>query len=167
MRGYDRRRPREEPTAVAALTLELIDFRPGPLDDRSWMPPFDEAVDYANPHWWNPLLYDTEHPWYVQVLEARTEVARVELKEDVDIEHYANVPAIGSERLEIAFIEVAASECGRGIGTQVVRALERRHRDRRLLAYSEGADRFWGELGWKPFHHPDGDWRTLFIQPAG
>lgn len=77
---------------MAALTLELIDLRPGPLDDRSWMPPFDEAVNYANPHWWNPLLYDTEHPWYVQVLEAGAEVARVELKEDVDIEHYANVP---------------------------------------------------------------------------
>ena len=42
-----------------------------------------------NPHWWNPLLYDIEHPWYVQVLEAGAEVARVELKEDVDIEHYA------------------------------------------------------------------------------
>lgn len=34
------------------------------------------------------------------------EVARIELKEDVDIEHYANVPAVGDERLEIAFIEV-------------------------------------------------------------
>lgn len=55
---------------MAALTLELIDLRPGPADDHSWMPPFDEAVGYANPHWWNPLLYDAEHPWYVQVLEA-------------------------------------------------------------------------------------------------
>lgn len=43
------------------------------------------------------------------MLEAGAEVARVELKEDVDIEHYANVPAIGSERLEIAFIEVATA----------------------------------------------------------
>lgn len=34
----------------------------------------------------------TEHPWYVQALEAGAEVARVELKEDVDIERYANVP---------------------------------------------------------------------------
>lgn len=92
-------------------------------------------------------------------------MARVELKEDVDIEHYANVPAIGSERLEIAFIEVAAAACRRGIGTRAVRKLERRHPDRRLLAYSE-ADGFWASLGWEPFHHPEGDWRTLFIQPA-
>lgn len=71
-----------------------------------------------------------------------------------------------AERLEIAFIEVAPAECGRGIGTQAVRALEQRHRDRQLLAYSEEADGFWASLGWEPFHHPDGDWRTLFIQPA-
>lgn len=150
---------------MAALTLKLIDLRPGLSDDRWWMPPFDEAVIYANPHWWNPLLYDTEHPWYVQVLETGAEVARIELNEDVDIEHYANVPAIGSERLEIAFIEVATTECGRGIGTQAVQALERRHHGRRLLAYSEEADGFWASLGWEPFHHPDGDKRILFIQP--
>lgn len=107
-----------------------------------------------------------DDPWYVQVVEAGAEVARVELKEDVDIEHYANVPVIGSERLEIAFIEVATAECSRGIGTQVVRALEQRHSDRRLLAYSEEADQFWASLGWEPFHYPDGDWRTLFIQPG-
>ena len=55
------------------------------------------------------------------MLEAGAELARVELKEEVDIEHYSNVPTIGSERLEITFIEVATAECGRGIGTQVVR----------------------------------------------
>ena len=49
-------------------------------------------------------------------------------KRTSNIEYYANVPAIGSERLEIAFIEVATSEYGPGVGPQVVRALERRHR---------------------------------------
>lgn len=93
-------------------------------------------------------------------------MARVELDEDVDIEHYADVPVIGMERLEIQLIEVAAAACGRGIGTWVVQALALRHRDCRLLAYSEGADRFWARLGWERFDHPDGDWRALFIQPA-
>lgn len=148
------------------MPLQLIDLRPGPADDRWWMPPFDEAVTYAHPDWWSPILHGTDDPWYVQVLAAGAEVARIELKEDVDIEHYANLPAVGSEKLEIAFIEVAAAACGRGIGTEAVRALEQRHRDRRLLAYSEEADGFWASLGWEPFHHPDGDWRTLFIQPA-
>ncbi|OBG41235.1 hypothetical protein [Mycolicibacter heraklionensis] len=123
-------------------------------------------MSYAHPDWWNPHLYGSDDPWYVQVLEDGIEVARVELQVDVDIEHYVNVPAIGSERLEIAFIEVTTSEYGRGVGAQAVRALERLHRDRRLLAYSEEADGFWASFGWERFDHPDGDWRPLFIQPA-
>lgn len=75
---------------------------------------FRRSSELYEPALWNPLFYDIEHPWYVQMPEAGTEVARVELKEDVDIEHYANVPAIGSERLEIAFIDVATSEYGPG-----------------------------------------------------
>ncbi|CPR69922.1 GNAT family N-acetyltransferase [Mycobacteroides abscessus] len=148
------------------MDLRLVDLRRGPADDCWWTPAFDETVTYEHPDWWNPHNFGTEDPWYVQVLEHGVEVARVELKEDVDIDHYANVPAVGSERLEIAFIEVATAECGRGIGTQVMRELERRHPGRRLLAYSEEADGFWASLGWEPFHHPEGDWRTLFIQPA-
>ena len=149
------------------MALQLIGLRRGPADDRWWMPAFDEVVSYAHLDWWNPLLHGTDDPWYVQVLEAGKEVARIELKDDVDIEHYANVPAVGSERLEIAFIEVATAECGRGIGTQAVRELERLHPNRRLLAYSEEADGFWAGLGWERFDHPDGDWRALFIQQVG
>lgn len=48
----------------------LIDLRPVSADDRWWMPPFDEAVTYARPDWWNPNLYGTDDPWYVQVLRA-------------------------------------------------------------------------------------------------
>ncbi|MEV6338717.1 GNAT family N-acetyltransferase [Nocardia vinacea] len=76
------------------------------------------------------------------------------------------MPAIGPERLEIQFIEVAAGARGRGVGTQVVRALEERHSDRRLFAYSEEADRFWASLEWGRFDHPEGPQlhRPLFIQ---
>lgn len=38
------------------------------------------------------------------MLKGAAEVARAALEEDADIEHYANVPAIGSARLEIARI---------------------------------------------------------------
>jgi hypothetical protein len=61
-----------------------------------------------------------EDPWYIQVLEDGVEMARVELDEEVGIEHYADVPAIGAERLEIQFIEVATAVRGRGVGTRVV-----------------------------------------------
>ncbi|MGU3652856.1 hypothetical protein [Mycolicibacterium sp. A43C] len=99
------------------MALQLVDHHRDPADDSWWTPPFDDAVLYEHPDWWNPHLRQ-RRPWHVQLLERGVEVARIELQEDVDIEHYANVPVIGSERLEIAFIEVATSECYRGVGTQ-------------------------------------------------
>lgn len=95
------------------------------------------------------------------------EVARVELDDPGGINpEYTAVPAIGSERLEIQFVEVARGVQRRGVGTQIVRALEERHTDRRLFAYSERADSFWMALNWERFDHPDGFHRPLFIQPA-
>jgi hypothetical protein len=111
------------------------------------MPPFDSAVAYENEHWWDAAPYLVEDPWYVQVLEDSVEVARVELAEEVGIEHCTAVPAIGAERLEIQFVEVAMAARGRRVGTWVVRGLAARHPGRRLVAYSEGADGFWTSLG--------------------
>jgi len=54
------------------------------------------------------------------------------------------VPAIGPERLEIQLVEVATAARGRKIGTEVVQMLAERNRDRRLFAYSQDADIFWG-----------------------
>jgi hypothetical protein len=150
----------------STVDLKLIDHRRGPADDRGWKPPFDFAVDYAHPHWWNRQL--GEDPWFVQVLEGDVEVARVEFDDPGGINpSYANVPELGDERLEIQFIEVASAACGRRIGTQVVRRLADRHPDRRLFAYSEEADRFWASVGWEPFYDPGPGpvGRTLFIQP--
>ncbi|ORV63743.1 N-acetyltransferase [Mycobacterium gastri] len=76
------------------------------------------------------------------------------------------MPTIGPDRLEIQFIEVALAARGRKIGTQVVQMLAERHPDRRLFAYSQDGDRFWARLGWERFDHPEGDWRSLFIQPT-
>ncbi|MFL0242343.1 MULTISPECIES: N-acetyltransferase [Mycobacteriaceae] len=148
------------------MALHLIDLRPGDAGSRWWMPPFDQAVEYEHPHWWNRQLGDD--PWCLQVIEDDTEVARVEFDDPGGINpQYANVPELGDDRLEIQFIEVSTAARGRGVGTQLVRDLMERHPDRRLFAYSEGADRFWSRLGWEPFVHPAGGYRTLFIQPAG
>ena len=151
------------------MTLDFVDLRRGSASRYSWIPPFDSAVAYENEQSWDDAPYLVEDPWYVQVLEAGIEVARVELDEEVGIEHYAAVPAIGAERLEIQFIEVAMAARGRGVGTRVVRGLAERHPGRRLLAYSEGADGFWASLGWERFDHPEGRpefHRALFIQAA-
>jgi len=56
------------------------------------------------------VLLGCDDPWYVQVLENGVEVAQVELEEDVDIDHYADVPKIGLERLAVQFIEVATGK---------------------------------------------------------
>lgn len=53
-------------------TFEFVEFRRGAADGRWWTPPFDEAVEYEHPHWWNRQLGDA--PWLVQVIEDGTEV---------------------------------------------------------------------------------------------
>lgn len=40
------------------MTLELIDLRPGPTDERWWQPRFDYEVVYEHPHWWQKQLGD-------------------------------------------------------------------------------------------------------------
>lgn len=79
----------------------------------------------------------------MQVLEGGVEVARVELDDPGGINpEYADVPQLGPERLEIQFFKVATAARNRGLGTRVMRALQERHPDRRLFAYSEEAHGF-------------------------
>lgn len=133
------------------------------------MPPFDSEIAYENIHWWDHVRYGDDDPWFVQVLEDDAEVARIVLVEDGGFNAaYVGVPVIGDERLMIYQIEVAAEGRGSGIGTQVVHGLADRHPDRRLFAYSQGADHFWESLGWERFNDSrPGSGRTLYIQPEG
>lgn len=150
-----------------AVTMALVDLRRGTANKYSWRPPFDSTIAYENERWWDHAPYFAEDPWYVQVLEAGVEVARVELDDLGGINpEYTDVPALGPERLEIQFIEVATAARGRGVGTRVMRGLEQRHANRRLFAYSEEADGFWTSLGWDRFDHPDGSHRALYIRTA-
>lgn len=149
------------------MPLDLVDHHRGSADTYSWMPPFDWSMAYVNERWWDEVRYYVDDPWFVQVVEKGAEVARVEFDDPGDINpDYTGVPMIGPERLEIQFIEVTTAARGRNIGTQLVHMLAERHRERRLFAYSQDADRFWARLGWQRFDHPEGDWRALFIQPA-
>lgn len=146
------------------MALQLVDLRRGLTDDRWWAPPFGWSVAYENEHWRERQLGD--EPGFVQVLEGAVEVARVEFEDPGGINPtYADVPELGPACLEIAFIEVSTAARVCGVGTQLVRALEARHPNRRLFAYSED-DRFLTRVGWEPFCDPSPGpaGRTLFVQ---
>lgn len=154
---------------AARMILEFVEFRRDAADDRRWRPSFDWSVAYEHEHWWDGRANGVSAPWFIQVLEDGTEVARVEFDDPGGVNpEYANVPQLGGERLEIQYIEVATGARCSKIGTRAVRALEDQHPGRRLFAYSENADRFWASLGWEPFYdsRPGPPGRTLFIQPA-
>ncbi|BBX13050.1 hypothetical protein MNVM_21310 [Mycobacterium novum] len=76
-----------------------------------------------------------------------------------------HLPRVGRSLMPLRQVHRGTAARRRKIGTQVVQALSVRNPDRRLLAYSEGADEFWASLGWDRFDHPDGRHRALFIQP--
>ncbi|MGP4057783.1 GNAT family N-acetyltransferase [Mycobacterium sp. 4D054] len=150
------------------MTLRFIDHHGDPTDRRMWTP-FPSSEDFAHPDWWRDGGGTIGDPWFVQVLEAGSEVARVQLDDRGSAnQEYTLVPPPGPKPwLKIMFIEVATSARRRGIGTRVVQRLVARHPDRRLLAYSEGADEFWGSLSdWERFDHPSGRHQPLFIAPA-
>jgi hypothetical protein len=86
----------------------------------------------------------------------------------VGIEHYAGTPSLGERALEIQFIEVKDEQSRLGIGTEVVESLIALHPNRRMVAFSEGADGFWSSLGWKRHEHATEPqfYRPLFIQPG-
>ncbi|MGE2728976.1 GNAT family N-acetyltransferase [Mycolicibacterium vaccae] len=150
------------------MIFELVDLHRGNANRYSWVPPFDFDTGYENEQWWDKAPYQFVDPWFVQVMADGAEVARVELDDPGEINpEYVGVPPLGPGRLEIQFLEVASAVRAGGVGTGVVRALEDRHRERRLFAYSERAHEFWTSLAWERFDHPEGEQfhRPLFIQP--
>ncbi|WP_416566273.1 GNAT family N-acetyltransferase [Nocardia testacea] len=106
-------------------------------------------------------------PWFVQVVRDSDEIARVELDEKVSLEGYLGPSGLpGPAPLEIQFIEVSPRIRRKGVGAAVIAALAARHPDRRLVAFSEGADEFWSGLDWARHEHPSRrNYRPLYIQP--
>lgn len=149
--------------------LEFVDHRADSAVKDSWTP-FSSSEDYEHPDWWRDAGGAVGDPWFVQVLDRGAEVARVQFDELGGINpSYVGAPVVvEDELLEIQYIEVAVSARGWKVGSHVVHGLRERHPERRLLAYSEGADGFWASVGWEPFYEsrPGPAGRTLFIQPA-
>jgi GNAT superfamily N-acetyltransferase len=151
-----------------SLTLVELDR---PVGERFWFPfTYEEAGLGFNHRWWyDGPVYPHSMSIFLRVLENDNEVARVELDNEVEIDHYADVPPLGATALAIQFIEVHNAHRGRGIGHAVIDRLHHRYPDRRLVAFSEGADGFWSSLDWRRHLHADPEealrFRPLFIQP--
>lgn len=152
-----------------ALAMRLVK-RPRANGPQMWEP-FAEPHDAFTGGWWDDpwrFQYATDRRWFVARL-GDAEVCRVEVEIGVADDYYVGAQILGNRRiLGIEFLDVASTHRRHGVGTLVVRLLERRFGDHRLVAFSEDADSFWCSLGWDRIVHPSGDrlYRPLFVQPA-
>lgn len=150
------------------LTLVELDR---PTGERLWFPfTYEEAgLGFTDTWWYRGPVYLYSKSTFLRAVENNNEVARVHLDDEVEIDHYAGVPHLGGTALQIQFIEVHADHRLRGIGHAVIDLLHESHPDRRLVAYSEGADGFWSSLGWSQHLYADPEMASrcqpLFIQP--
>ncbi|MBQ1041456.1 hypothetical protein KBX03_02940 [Micromonospora sp. C72] len=151
------------------LTLVQLDR---PVGVKLWFPfSYEEAGVGFNDRWWyNRPIYPSDTGVFLRVVENDSEVARIHLIDDeVDIDHYADVPSVGASALKIHLLEVRNGHRGRGIGRTAVPLLRKHYPDRRLMAFSEGADGFWSSLGWRRHLCSDPEmvssYQPLFIQP--
>jgi GNAT superfamily N-acetyltransferase len=140
--------------------------RDGAADPTDSWTPFDDSVEFT-PDWWDHPPYGEDDPWYVRVLRDGDEVGRVKFHDrKMSLRSYGVDRLIATKALDVAFFEVSNACRRKGIGTEMVRGLEARHPDRILVAFSEGADDFWGSLDWRRYDHLTDPrfHRTLFVQ---
>lgn len=148
------------------MSLELRPVFPS----ENYQPVFEQSVLGFTAHWWErvarPTGLDTDR---FSVVKHGQEVARVEVDPDsrIALEDYAGLQ-IQLPVVDIEFFEVRADQRRRGLGREIVAALIDHYRGRDLIAFSEDADVFWADVGWK--HVPRIDesrlYRPLFVHRA-
>lgn len=98
-----------------------------------------------------------------------TEVARVELDAGATREGFRcstyPIPEDGPELLEIQFLDVRADFRGQGVGTWIVRYLERENPGVQLVALSEASEGFWVKVGWERILPDDRMRREMYVAP--
>lgn len=135
--------------------------------------PFDRAAGFDDA-WWSRHAFDEPDDWYSFYDEQDVEVARAEVERhsQIDSTYYTDVVLPPDGFAEVTFFEVREQDRRGGVGTRAIELLAGAYPGRRLAAFSEEADQFWGALGWsrhlrvlEPGDHPD-HYRTLFCAPA-
>lgn len=130
--------------------------------------PFSESDDFTD-GWWDDTIYGfepTQH--FYSFYEGQYEVARVEVEVQDILNAEYELPDSPSPYAVIHFFEVSEDPRRKGYGTEAVQLIADRYEAMPLVAFSEGADDFWGSLGWARCVHrtePD-DYRPMYVGPA-
>lgn len=114
--------------------------------------PFSEADNFDDDWWLDTLDGFVPSIHFYSFYSGQDEVARaeVEVQDEVDPGYELQLPA---PYAVIHFFEVSEDHRRHGLGTDAVRLLADRYGDLPLVAFSEGADEFWGSLGWQRYEH--------------
>lgn len=152
------------------VTIELVELPQPPGTPRWRWQPFEVNPNYMREDWWRrlPNVDAHQHPLYSARMD-RTEVARVQLEKGLNFEHYRCAGLHHAGTLGIARIEVDSTLRTRGIGKAVVAAIATKFPHARLVAFSAGADGFWGDaLQWERYDPEDGPGQgPMFVAPVG
>lgn len=135
---------------MTALTLmRLTPDTSGPVIYK----PFSQSDDFTD-GWWDDTIYGfepTQH--FYSFYEGPHEVARVEIEvQDSLNEEYELPDSPGPYAVTHSF-EVSEDHRRKGYGTEAVQLIADRYEAMPLVAFSEGADDFWGSLGWARYEH--------------
>lgn len=126
--------------------------------------PFSESDDFTD-EWWCEALYgDDPGQGFFAFFDGQHEVARAEVEIQPVLEPEFGRPRHPGPYAVINFFEVSADHRRRGHGAEAVRLLAAVF-EQPLVAYSVGADAFWGALGWDK-HRSAGDVsedRSMFV----
>lgn len=137
--------------------------------------PSFEANSQFNQTWWTKPSSAKTGAQY-ELVDSGQPVARVEAN-DGALEYPELWGLARDDRyLEIKFIEVANNHLGLGHGRAILSLLSQRYPGRRLAAAaSEGAEGFYGHLGWTRHEHveeefdddgePFGHYHPLYVAP--
>ena len=94
------------------MELEFIEKRDRGTDPYVWQP-FEDHSGFTD-HWWERPMLVEEGSTNIEIRSDGVEVARVEMGEGVNIDHYVGVPLLGAHTLEIRFLEVSTGYRRRG-----------------------------------------------------
>ncbi|ACL41998.1 GCN5-related N-acetyltransferase (plasmid) [Pseudarthrobacter chlorophenolicus A6] len=134
------------------VVLTLIKLKPDPSGNVIYKP-FSESDDFSA-DWWEDTIYGFEpSQHFYAFFDGQNEVVRVEIELQDALNAGYEQPGHPGPYAVIHFFEVSEDHRRRGLGTDAVQLIADRYGGTPLVAFSAGADEFWGSLGWERYEH--------------